>query len=230
MPTPRELARERTMTEIVRLGRQQLVEAGPAGLSVRSIARDLGVVSSAIYRYVRTRDELLTLLVADAYNELADRMEAAARNRRGGSVAKLRAACRAIRTWAVEEPARYGLIYGTPVPGYHAPAEQTTPAGTRVVLLLAGLVDEGWKAGELASPAGPRMPAALRRDLDGIRSQVGLDVPDELLTRALLLWTSVFGAISFEVFGQYGPDSLTEPRQLFEHQLDVLLASMTAPS
>lgn len=228
MPTPRELARERTMAEIVRLGREQLVEAGPAGLSVRSIARDLGVVSSAIYRYVRTRDELLTLLVTDAYDELADRMETAVRSRRGGPAAQLRAACRAIRHWAVEEPARYGLIYGTPVPGYHAPAEQTTPAGTRVVLLLAGLVEEGWKSGELASPEAPRMPAALRRDLDRIRDQVGLDLPDELLTRTLLLWTSVFGAISFEVFDQYGPDTLTEPRQLFDHQLDVLLASMTA--
>ena len=75
--TPRELARERTMAEIMRLGREQLASQGAAALSLRAVAKDLGIVSSAVYRYVSSRDELLTLLVVEAYTELGDAVDAA---------------------------------------------------------------------------------------------------------------------------------------------------------
>ncbi len=75
--TPRERAREQTLAEITRIGREHLATHGAAGLSLRAVARDLGVVSSAVYRYVASRDELLTLLVIDAYTELGAEVDAA---------------------------------------------------------------------------------------------------------------------------------------------------------
>ena len=76
-PTPRQRARAQTLQDITRIGRTHLATEGAAALSVRAVARDLGVVSSAIYRYVRSRDDLLTLLVVDGYNELGDAVDAA---------------------------------------------------------------------------------------------------------------------------------------------------------
>ena len=218
------------MSEIVRLGREQLAVVGPADLSVRSIARELGVVSSAIYRYVRTRDELLTLLVLDAYTELGDRVdEAVARRRRAQPAQRIRAAAHAVRDWAVAEPARYGLLFGTPVPGYHAPGHVTTPAGTRVPALLSRILADAWADGALAEVPDVRLPVALARELRGVREQLGVEVPERLLARGMLLWSSVFGAVSFEVFGQYGSDTFGDPAQLFDHHLDVLLGTVGLP-
>ncbi|HEV8178020.1 MAG TPA: TetR-like C-terminal domain-containing protein [Gemmatimonadales bacterium] len=98
------------------------------------MARDLGVVSSAVYCYVANRDELLTLLLVDAYSELGDAMDTAVNALPEGDFdGRFRALGRAVRTWVLREPARYGLLFGSPVPGYQAPAGQTTPPGTRVI-------------------------------------------------------------------------------------------------
>ncbi|GAA3157584.1 hypothetical protein GCM10020255_039160 [Rhodococcus baikonurensis] len=128
----RERAREQTLQDITRIGREHLAAVGAAALSLRAVARDLGVVSSAVYRYVASRDELLTLLVVDGYTELGSEVDAAvnavaAEDFRGQFVAL----GRAVRSWAIREPARYGLLFGSPVPGYDAPGEQTTGPGTR---------------------------------------------------------------------------------------------------
>ena len=111
MPTARgarERARAEITAEIVRAGRAQLATDGAAALSLRAVARELGMVSSAVYRYVASRDELLTLLVVDAYDELAGAVEAAVARRRAGDYqGRLLAAGHAVRDWAVAEPARY---------------------------------------------------------------------------------------------------------------------------
>ncbi|WP_229661029.1 TetR/AcrR family transcriptional regulator [Marmoricola endophyticus] len=224
MPTPRERAREQTLADITRLGREQLVRVGAADLSVRSLARDLGVVSSAVYRYVRSRDDLLTLLVVDAYDELGEAAEkAATRPRSGDHRGRFRAVSRAVRAWAVAEPARYALLFGSPVPGYVAPAEQTTGPGTRVPLLYGRLCVEAYEAGALAAPAlvAP-LPRALRSDLDRVAAELGSALPTTLVARMMLAWSSVFGAVGFEVFGQYGPD-LAAPRQLFDHHVEAIM-------
>jgi AcrR family transcriptional regulator len=223
MPTPRQRAREQTLADITRLGRDQLAAVGAAQLSVRSLARDLGVVSSAVYRYVASRDELLTLLVVDAYDELAGAVEAAVERRRAGDhQGRLVAAGHAVRDWAVAEPARYALLYGSPVPGYQAPAERTTGPGTRVILAVVAPLVQAWRDGALAPAEGPSVPRTLARDLDAIRAVVGAEMPDDVLVRALLVWTSVFGLVSFEVFGQYGADTFSRPAQLFDAQLSTL--------
>jgi hypothetical protein len=109
------------------------------------VARDLGVVSSAVYRYVASRDDLLTLLVVDGYDELGDAVDAAvARVDPADHRGRLMAIGRAVRTWAVAEPATYALLFGSPVPGYHAPAERTTGPGT--FSLATGGNSGGWNA------------------------------------------------------------------------------------
>lgn len=223
LQTPREQARIRTVEQIIRLGREHLALHGAAALSLRAVARDLGVVSSAVYRYVESRDELLTLLLIDAYGELGDAADAAveslpASDHRG----RFAALARAIRTWALAEPARYALLFGSPVPGYQAPAERTTGPGTRVVISLMRILDAAYRAGKLAPPDAAAVVPALAADLEAIRTELDLAVPDALLARGALAWTSVFGAISFEVFGQYGADTFSARDELFEHHLRIL--------
>ena len=223
-PTPRERARARTIEDIVRLGREHLALHGAPALSLRAVARDLGVVSSAVYRYVENREELLTLLLVDAYNELGDEVDAAvAALPEADFAGRFSALGSAVRRWALREPARYGLLFGSPVPGYQAPAERTTGPGTRVIFALMALLDAAYRAGSLAAPADRTAVATpLAADLERIRSGMGLAVPDRLLARGALVWTSLFGAISFEVFGQYGADTFAAPDEIFSHQLGLL--------
>ncbi|PUA81916.1 TetR/AcrR family transcriptional regulator [Nocardioides currus] len=221
--TPRARAREQTMRDIVRVGRTHLATDGAAALSLRAIARDIGLVSSAVYRYVESRDELLTLLVIDGYDELGDAVDAAvAVVPEGDHAGRLRAVGRAVRAWALAEPATYALLFGSPVPGYHAPSERTTGPGTRVIGALIAIWEAAWLDGSLRVDEGAIAPRRLSRDLARIRREAGITAPDALVARGMLMWAAVFGCISFEVFGQYGADTLTQPGDLFEHHLRVL--------
>lgn len=225
--TPRARARQQTMRDIVRIGREHLATEGAAALSLRAVARDLGLVSSAVYRYVASRDELLTLLVVDGYDELGDAVDAAlGRVEASDHAERMRMIGRAVRAWAIAEPATYALLFGSPVPGYQAPAEQTTGPGTRVVVRLVEVWEDAWRAGAVALDDHSLAPRRLSRDLARIRGQRGITVPDALITRGLFAWAALFGCVSFEVFGQYGADTLTDPGDLFEQHLDALVESV----
>ncbi len=225
--TPRDRARAQTMQDITRIGREHLAEHGAAALSLRAVARDLGVVSSAVYRYVANRDDLLTLLVVDGYDELGDAVDAAVADvpvddYRG----RFLAVGRAVRAWALREPATYALLFGSPVPGYEAPSERTTGPGTRVITTLVRLWDDAYAAGRLEPPNGDTpLPAALQKDFEAVRAQFEIDTPDEVMARGVLAWASLFGCVSFEVFGQYGPGTFAEG-PLFEHHLEVLAGTV----
>ena len=238
--TPRERARAQTMAEILSIGRAQLAEHGAAGLSMRAVARELGVVSSAVYRYVASRDELLTLLLVDGYNALGDTVERAVDSVPSDDFsAQWRALGRAVREWALAEPARYGLLFGAPVPGYEAPAAQTTEPGTRVVLRLVRLIEDAYKAGVLDGQTPGQTPGQMPGQPPGrlpgqtpeqvpaanfaaVREELELEVPDAVLARGILVWTALFGAVNFEVFGQYGAATFADPSALFELHLDSL--------
>lgn len=230
MTTPRQRARERTEADILRIGREHLTRHGPTGLSLRAVARDLGVVSSAVYRYVASRDDLLTLLIVDAYDELGTAVDAAV-----GAVpdsepaAQFHAAGHAVRTWALAEPARYALLFGTPVSGYRAPGERTSGPGTRVIFALIGIWQRAFEQGLLVITEGAEtdpLPPALAADVQVIRSQIGVTLPDLALARGLLAWPALFGAVNWEVFGQWGEGTFRDPVALFDHQLESLSALM----
>ena len=217
--TPRERARQQTMAEIVTIGRRHLELHGAAGLSLRAVARDLGVVSSAIYRYVKNRDELLTLLLVDGYDALGDAVDAAVQGvAEDDPVGQFRALARAVRQWGLAEPARYGLLFGSPVPGYEAPAEQTTAPGTRVIFQLVQILESADHNGRIA--LGDRtLDPRLAADFSKIRDGEGLTMDDQLLAAAVLVWSALFGAVNFEVFGHYGQTTFSDPAALFEAHL-----------
>src|SRR5690349_8879579 len=113
--TPRDRARAQTMRDITRIGREHLATDGAAALSLRAVARDLGVVSSAVYRYVKSRDDLLTLLLVDGYDELGDEVDRAlAEVDADDHRERLFAIGRTVRAWALREPATYALLFGSP--------------------------------------------------------------------------------------------------------------------
>ena len=200
--TARERARAEITAEILDAARGYLATDGAPALSLRAIARDLGMASSALYRYFSSRDELLTRLIIDAYDSLGAAAEvreaAVGRNDLAG---RFTAICAAVRAWALAHPNEYALIYGSPVPGYVAPADTVRPA-SRVTTLLLRIIVEA---------AAGRVPDADIRDsvaqpvaaaLAPIRSYLPPGVPAPLVQRALMVWTNLFGVISFELFGQ----------------------------
>src|SRR5690349_8887406 len=224
----RQESREKIEAQIIEIGRRHLVTEGAAGLSLRAIARELGMVSSAVYRYVANRDDLLTLLVVDAYSELADAVDRASA---GASLesdwrARLLAMARAVRGWAVDQPARWALLYGSPVPGYHAPAERTVGPGTRVIGTLFSAVADGIAAGAEVE-SGEVVAQPLSADFDRLRTEFHFPGGDGVLAKCFLLWAALVGAVSLEVFGQYGADTLTDPGQVFEVQVALLIEAFT---
>lgn len=224
MLTPRERARERTLLEIRRLAWQQVEEVGAAALSLRGIARDLGIVSSAIYRYVASRDDLITALLVEGFSDLAATVEAAeAAVPREDYRERWLTMCRAMRAWALARPAGWGLLYGGPVPGYSAPQQTTAPVGVRVLLRLGALLIEAQAAGQLRTPPGPpgqasELPAELRAELEAAAAAVGLKLDGEAVARGIFGWTAVIAVISLEVFEQLGPDAIGARDQLAELQ------------
>lgn len=222
-PGPRARARAQTIADIKRVGREHLASEGAAALSLRAVARDLGMVSSAIYRYVRSRDDLLTLLVVDGYNALGDAVDAAVAEAPADPADRFRSAARAVRAWALAEPAWYGLLYGSPVPGYAAPSEDTVAPGIRVIGALLTIIDDAHRAGLLTPPApAPALSPRTAADFATIRAQFGLTVPDGLMTAALTAWTTLFGAVNFDVFDMYGADTFADRAEVFEQQVDQL--------
>ncbi|OBH14539.1 TetR/AcrR family transcriptional regulator [Mycolicibacter sinensis] len=219
----RQESRERIEAQIIEVGRRHLLTHGAAGLSLRAVAREVGLVSSAVYRYVSSRDELLTLLLVDAYSDLADTVDAARTSATAPSWHDdIVAIAHAARDWALEHPARWALLYGSPVPGYHAPAERTVAPGTRVVRAFFDAVADGIAAGAIASVN--RVAAQpLSADFGRVREEFGFAGDDAVVAKCFLLWAAVVGAISLEVFGGYGADTLTQPRAVFDAQLGLLL-------
>ena len=187
--------------EITEVARRHLASAGGAALSLRAVARELGMASSAVYRYFPSRDDLLTALIVDAYDalgEAAERADTAART--GDLRSRWLAVCRAVRAWAVAHPHEYALVYGSPVPGYAAPQATIVPA-SRVGEVLCGLVAVGIAAGTV----DPRLDAtgADATLAPDIAPSMGLptDAGGSLAARAIFAWTSLYGLISFELFG-----------------------------
>ncbi|MGA9277248.1 TetR/AcrR family transcriptional regulator [Ilumatobacter sp.] len=221
--TARERARDEVNNEILRVGREQLAEVGAAALSVRAVARELGMVSSAIYRYVASRDELLTRLIDAAYTSLGEAVEhdvEASADRAPAD--RWVGAALVVRAWAIERPHEYALLYGSPVPGYAAP-ERTSVSGTRASRALISIVRDATRtdAGDLVNSsrterrkssrergvgAGWSVESVVDPELVGdfveLRASVDLDIDDDTLLDVVIAWTQLFGLVSFESFGQ----------------------------
>ncbi|MFE7794683.1 TetR/AcrR family transcriptional regulator [Streptomyces sp. NPDC057460] len=213
-------ARERARIEVTAAikdeARKQLAADGAARLSLRAVARELGMVSSALYRYFPSRDELLTALIVDAYDAVGEAAEAADRASCAGSsashLARWTAVACAVRDWALAHPHEYGLIYGSPVPGYTAPQATIGPA-SRVGLVLIAIVGDAHRTDGLALPP---LAAELRSEAERMAADVAPDLPPAVVAPLVAAWSQLFGLISFEIFGQF--NRLVEAREAFFRQ------------
>jgi AcrR family transcriptional regulator len=204
--TARERARAELTREIKEEARRQLAVDGAGRLSLRAVARELGLVSSALYRYFPTRDDLLTALIIDAYDTLGAAAETAdAAAPKDDTRARWRATYAAVRAWAKANQHEYALIYGSPVPGYQAPPDTIVPAA-RVARTLLGAIQHACATGALR-PAGraPELSPPLAEQIRQLAEAVAPEppLPGEVLARAVIAFTQLFGMISFELFGQF---------------------------
>ena len=223
--TARERARAVLTGEIKDAARRQLAVSGADGLSLRAVARELGMVSSSLYRYFPSRDDLLTALIIDAYQSLGDAAEAAdATVARPDVRRRWSAICRAARQWALANPHEYALIYGSPVPGYQAP-QDTVAQATRVPLALVAVLTDAHAAGILTPSDVSVMGLVLTQQLAQLAATIASELPGPVLVRALMAWSQLFGMISFELFGQF-VGSVDPADQFFDHAVD-LMATFT---
>jgi len=198
----RALARDHLTRAILASARSQLGTVGPAALSVRAVARDVGMASSAVYRYFASRDDLLTALLVECFDEQGEAAEAAeAAVDRADLAGRWSAVAHAFRRWAVEHPWDYALLYGSPVPGYVAP-EQTVGPATRVTRVLLGLLADAAAqgvppSGRSAPDPGPGFHAAVAE----VRAFAGSELPDDLLLAGLAAWSGLVGGVTLELFG-----------------------------
>ena len=207
--SPRERYRAQVHAEIKHHAWEQLATTGVSALSLNAIAKRMGMSGPALYRYFGSRDELLTELIRDAYRSLADTVRAAFDS--GADVAGL---AHAIRDWAREDPHRYFLIYGTPVPGYHAP-DETTKISSEIMTVL---ID--------AHAALSPQPAATPFDahLEDHRGWAGgHPAPATALHWALSFWTRLHGVLSLELAGHFAGMEF-DPDLLFAEELKDLPA------
>lgn len=249
MVTRRERLRAELIRDIKATALAHLREHGADGLSLRAVARDLGVSAPGLYRYYSGRDDLLTALIADSYHDLADHLLLALGGdpdqmsgidrhppepaRRAGEDAspadRMLVLCHTYRAWARAHPNEYGLIYGDPIPGYAAPeGGETVAASTRVASTLLRPIVEGWLTGDLKIPDAfdAELGAGAAQLRDEISQVLGADVPIALAACALAAWAWLHGLVSLEVFGQFNwiyPDG-AEP--LFDAAVRAQLSSV----
>jgi AcrR family transcriptional regulator len=210
-------------TEIKAVARRHL-ETDGANLSLRAVARDMGMVSSALYRYFASRDDLLTALIIDAYNALGAAVESAdaGLSDRADLRGRWMASARSIRDWALARPAEYALLYGSPVPGYAAP-EDTIVAAARTPNVLVQILADGHAAGVITMPGArsPRLSPALRADLTAIRNQIAPELPEKLVLFGMTGWLQLFGTVSFELFGQLN-NVIDARAEFFDEQMELM--------
>ncbi|MEY2229290.1 TetR/AcrR family transcriptional regulator [Streptomyces sp. BF23-19] len=219
--TPRERYRQQVREEVKEKAWQQIAGSGASALSLNAIAKQMGMSGPALYRYFANRDELITELIRDAYRSLADAFIAAAAAAdddagAGAGRPDLAGLAHVLRRWALADPHRYFLIYGTPVPGYHAPADITAIASELMSVLLDAC----------AAPATE--PHAFEDHLATHRAWADShpDAPPAALRQALAFWSRLHGALSLELAGHFTGMGL-DPALLFQAEVDALTGGPT---
>ena len=228
-PIRRQRLRAETMADINRAASTQLSEVGAPQLSLRGVAAELGMSPAGLYRYVDSRDALLTSLIAECFDALADAIEQDRDAVSSDDPAKRAlAAMLAFRGWAQSFPREFELLYGTPIPGYQAPADGPTSVATRRVgaALLTPFV-QAWRSGRLRPPL---LDAKTKGDpaLASWAAAIQPDLPADVAAALLSVWTRLHGLVIMETFGHLnwlGPDRT----QLMTAQLRAMVTELIGP-
>jgi AcrR family transcriptional regulator len=240
LPSRRDRVRAATSQEIVQTARRLLVEQGVSAVSLRAIAREMGMTAPALYRYYDSHEELLRHVVADIFTELADHLHAAikAAERESGTAGRaaasgvpsdliavqLIAACRAFRGWALEHQPEFGMIFGSPLPELDLMHDDPlAECGFRFGQVFLGLFGELWRRWPFPAPADDELDPSLRRQLTQYHDLAGADLPLGVLQTFLRCWVLLYGTVSLEVFGHLR-FALDDAAPLFELMLADLAA------
>ena len=201
-PTRREERRAQTVAEIKSLAMEQIRRGGPDAVSLSGIVRDMSMSPAAVYRYFENRDALLADLVVDAYNDFADSLVGADED--SDPLRHLDAVLRASRSWALEHPNAYRLIFQTAIgSGETFASDRTIPAASRSMGVLVEAVSAVAEAREEATTEGGReLGDGMIEALEQWRDRTGItDYSVDVLALAFLAWTRIHGIISLELGG-----------------------------
>jgi len=237
-PSRRDRLRAATIEEIMATARRLLVQNGPEAVSLRAIAREMGMTAPGLYRYYGSHEELVRHVIAGIFTELgADIYQAIHTAAPHGLPStdtheqvtvkltiKMVAACREFRRWALNHKPEFALLFGVPLPGiddgrYDIADECALAfAGTFFTLFL-----ELWRLVPFGVPAAEEIDPGLRDQLVRYRDQLGADIPVGAVLTFLRCWTVLYGAVAMEVFGHMS-FALTDPAPMFEITLGDLAA------
>ncbi len=222
-PSRRDRYRAETREEAKRIALDQLATGGQAALSLNAIARELGMTGPALYRYFASRDELLTALIVDAYDDLGTTLtRAVADAASGGPDEQLRALGRTMRAWALAQPHRYLLLFGTPFSGYTLADAAVEAAQACIGAVMGATLDTPARRGRDQEP-----PTLLDQQLERapwIPDELRGTIPGAVLADDILTWTRLHGLIGLEINGQFATMGF-DPALLLERELDDMIAA-----
>ncbi len=230
--TRRERQQGTTRGEIKDTARRQMAREGAAALSLRAIAAEMGLTAPALYRYYPGRDELITALIVDAFHALGDALEEARRIPPPTAYAdQFVAMMTAYRAWALDHPADFTLIYGTPLPHYHAPEVVTDPAVRRSLAPLLALLIAAWQAGAIHPEAAyEAAPPTLRERFGAmLPGGAGGEAAMAALHAGFVVWTHLQGLIMLELFGHIAP-VVGDPAPFYDFEVQMQLRRLGLPS
>ncbi|MFI6541230.1 TetR/AcrR family transcriptional regulator [Nonomuraea sp. NPDC050547] len=202
-PSLRQRRRGVAVGEILTASERHVDEHGPAGLSLRAVARSLGMTVQALYHYFPRRDDLITALVTKAFGDLADAVQAAADTPpHDPAVPRLVAAAEGFRTWAITHPERFQLIYGTPLRHYEAPVEgATTQSVRRMSAVFRRELLGGYTPAQLAACESPELSPSFQAHLERLPPDGLGSLPAPAAALFLSTWGHMYGLVALEVFG-----------------------------
>jgi AcrR family transcriptional regulator len=222
-PRPRKDEQQANLPEAIKeTAWRQIAESGAPTLSLRAIARELGITAPAIYNYFPDRDALVTALIIDAYTSFGDAQLAARDSVPVDDLqGRLRATGRAYRQWALDASQRYQLIFGTPIPGYVAPFEQTFPSAARALGAIVSVVETIRATGRLRVVSFPQVASGYE-DAFGMWKNYGGEADILSLSIAVLIWARVHGLVSLEIAGNIPPFGANGDA-LYEYEIEALV-------
>lgn len=229
VPTRRERLRTSTLAEIKEEARRLLVTGGPDAISLRAIAREMGMTAPAIYRYFDSLDALVEALANDLYLELHEIVARARDDVGTDPVDQIRAMARAFREWSVTHPAEFALILGNPLPGMIAFQESCvdeTHPGAQFGRQFMETLNALWQQHHYPTPPRSLMEERLAAHLEPLRANQGDDVPIEVAWAFLSGWTRLYGLVSMEVF-HHLRWAVSDPEALFEMELHSYIEQFT---
>ena len=214
-PSRRDRVRAATTQEIIQTARRLLVQQGPDAVSLRAIAREMGMTAPALYRYFSSHEELLRHVVADIFTELASHVRAAvdaAVDNTAGEltkaevmVVKMIAGCREFRAWTLEHVPEFSMIFGSPLPGleylHEMSRDPTVDCGYQFGQVFLDLFGELYRRRPFSIPADDEIEPGLRDQLARYRELTNTDLPLGALQTFLRCWVLLYGTVSLEVFG-----------------------------